>query len=115
VDYWLAEQPGTGAVAQFPFELESVQDHIFFQGIYLKPFLGGFFNAFPPPQFLEIKTVMETFPEKDSIDRLKELGVEYVLIDARYYDNMESVLSEAEANGLTVVKQFDRDYVLMFK
>jgi hypothetical protein len=115
VDYWLAGQPGTGAVAQFPFELESVQDHIFFQGIYLKPFLGGFFNAFPPPQFLEIKPVMETFPGKESIDRLKELGVEYVLVDARYYADIETVLSKAETNGLTLVKQFDHDYVLMFK
>jgi hypothetical protein len=115
VDYWLAEQPGTGAVAQFPFELESVQDHIFFQGIYLKPFLGGFFNAFPPPQFLEIKSVMETFPEKESIDRLKELGVEYVLVDARYYDDIDTVISTAETNGLMLVKQFDHDYVLMFK
>jgi hypothetical protein len=115
VDYWLAEQPGKGAVAQFPFELESVQDHIYYQGIYLKPFLGGFFNAFPPPQFLKITPVMETFPEKQSIDLLKELGVEYVLVDARYYADIGGVLSKAEINGLTVVKQFDHDYVLMFR
>ncbi len=115
VDYWLAEQPGKGAVAQFPFELESVQDHIYFQGIYLKPFLGGFFNAFPPPQFLNIKPVMETFPDKQSIDKLRELGVEYVLVDARYYQDIDTVIRTAEVNGLMLVKQFDHDYVLIFK
>jgi hypothetical protein len=115
VDYWLATQPGEGAVAQFPFELESVQDHIYYQGIYLKPYLGGFFNAFPPPQYLRISPVMETFPEKESIDLLKDLGVQYILIDARYYDDINSVLSSAEANGLTVIKQFEHDYVLVFK
>jgi hypothetical protein len=115
VDYWLATQPGEGAVAQFPFELESVQDHIYYQGIYLKPYLGGFFNAFPPPQYLRISPVMETFPEKESIDLLQDLGVQYILIDARYYDDINSVLSSAEANGLTVIKQFEHDYVLVFK
>jgi hypothetical protein len=115
VDYWLAEQPGEGAVAQFPFELESVQDHIYFQGIYQKPFLGGFFNAFPPPQYLEIKPVMETFPEQTSIELLKQLGVQYVLIDAGYYDDIETILSQAQESGLVLIKQFDQDYVLTFK
>ncbi len=115
VDYWLAEQPGDGAVAQFPFELESVQDHIYFQGIYQKPFLGGFFNAFPPPQFLKIKPIMETFPDRASIELLEQLGVQYVLIDAGYYDDIEAVLAEAEENGLVLIKQVDQDYVLIFK
>ncbi|MGB8253315.1 MAG: hypothetical protein WCF08_08865 [Anaerolineaceae bacterium] len=115
VDYWLAKQPGNGAVAQFPFELESVQDYIYFQGIYQKPFLGGFFNAFPPPQYLKIKPIMETFPEKASIELLKQLGVQYVLIDVSYYADIDGVLVMAEENGLTLIKQIDHDYVLTFK
>ncbi len=115
VDYWLAEQSGDGAVAQFPFELESVQDHIYYQGIHQKPFLGGFFNAFPPPQYLQIKTIMAAFPDKESIDLLRSLGVQYVLIDTRYYSDEATILAEAKTNGLIVVKQFDHDYVLEFK
>jgi hypothetical protein len=115
VDYWLAKQPGEGALAQFPFELEPVQDYIYYQGIHGKPFLGGFFNAFPPPQYLQIRNIMTEFPDKASIALLKDLGVQYVLIDANYYSDIDSVLWNAEANGLTVVMRFDHDYVLEFK
>jgi hypothetical protein len=115
VDYWLADQSGDGGVAQFPFELQSSQEYIFYQSVNLKPFMGGLFNAYPPLQYLKIKDVMAAFPGKESVDLLMSLGVEYVLIDARYYDDMESVLFSAEENGLRVIKQFENDYVLMFK
>jgi hypothetical protein len=114
VDYWLAEQPGEGAVAQFPFELESVQEYIYFQGIYKKPYLGGFFNAFPPPQFLAIQPVMETFPEKASIDLLKQLGVQYILVEGGYYEDIGALLVTTEANGLKLINQIEDDYVLTF-
>ncbi|MBN2677089.1 MAG: hypothetical protein JXR32_03375 [Anaerolineaceae bacterium] len=114
VDYWLAKQPGAGAVAQFPFELESVQEYIYFQGVHQKPYLGGFFNAFPPPQFLAIKPIMDTFPERGSIELLKDLGVEYVLIEGGYYEDIGKILSIAETNGLKVIQQFNDDYILVF-
>ena len=51
VDYWLAEQPGEGALIQFPFWMGEDQNQIYNTLIHQKPYVGGFFNAFPPRQY----------------------------------------------------------------
>lgn len=85
VDHWLAAQQEDGAVAEFPFELEEDQLHVFYTLTHGKPFLGGFFNAFPPPQYQRIRPVMEEFPAPESINALADLGVRYILVHEDAY------------------------------
>jgi hypothetical protein len=100
VDRYLAGQPGNGAVAQFPFYLEEDQLHVYYTLYNGKPFLGGFFNAYPPEQYRRIRPVMEGFPDGASLDELKALGVRYVLIDIRAYADPASVDRGLRAHGL---------------
>ena len=46
VDAWLAGQPNTGAVAQFPFSEESSQGLTYDTLVNQKPSLGGNFNSY---------------------------------------------------------------------
>jgi hypothetical protein len=92
VDRWLAEQPGLGAVAEFPFELQEEQSHVYFSLTHGKPILGGFFNAFPPPQYRRIRPVMAGFPDVASIQLLQELGVQYVILGKSRYPSASATL-----------------------
>jgi hypothetical protein len=100
VDLWLAQQPGSGAVAQFPFSQEADQDQVFYSSIYNKPFIGGFFNAFPPAQYVRIQPVLEKFPDPDSIALLRSLGVQFVVIDTRQYPDLASLETKLLGLGL---------------
>jgi len=111
VDYWLAVQPGDGLVAQFPFYQEEDQDQVYNTLIHGKPFLGGFFNAFPPPQYSRIRPVMEGFPDQASLDLLQALHVEYVIIDSSAYAEFPTVLQTIKDLGMRSVGVFGKDHV----
>jgi len=100
VDEWLAIQPDTGAVAQFPFSLESEQSQVYYTSVYNKPFLGGYFNANQPEQYTRILPVMKSFPSVESVALLKQLGVTYVLVDASQYANFSAVDQDLRSFGL---------------
>jgi hypothetical protein len=111
VDYWLASQPDDGAVAQFPFYEEEDQDQVYDTLIHGKPFLGGFFNAFPPPQYTRIRPVMDNFPDKASVDLLRELKVKYVIVDSSAYADFPSIQAGIDRLGLEFKGAFGKDYV----
>jgi hypothetical protein len=111
VDSWLASQSGTGAVVQFPFSQVEDQEQIYYTSIYNKPFVGGFFNAFPPPQYVRIRPVMETFPSEESISVLRGLGVQYVLVDSRSYDDFAPIQQAVESLGLRFLAAIDGQFV----
>ena len=111
VDYWLAEQPGDGAVAQFPFYQVEDQDQVYNTLIHGKPFIGGFFNAFPPKQYLKIRPVMEGFPDETSLALLRDLHVEFILVDGTAYEKFIGVQEAIEDLGLKLMAVFDDDYV----
>jgi hypothetical protein len=98
VDEWLAAQTASGALVEFPFE--SDQAELYYTLIHNKPFLGGNFNAFPPPQFQRIKPVLSSFPDRDSMDLLRSLGVRYVLVHTGRYPDFEEVDRLATELGL---------------
>lgn len=111
VDTWLAQQPGEGAVIQFPFIQGEDQDQTYNTLIHRKPFVGGFFNAFPPAQYSRIKPIMEKFPDPESIAMLPKLGVEYVLVDADEYSDVEALKSTLAGYGLHFAIQLDDQLV----
>jgi hypothetical protein len=111
VDTWLAQQPGDGAVIQFPFIQGEDQDQTYNTLIHQKPFVGGFFNAFPPAQYTRVKPIMEKFPDPESIAMLPELGVEYVLVDADEYPDVQALKSTLAGHGLHFATQLDDQLV----
>ncbi len=111
VDAWLAAQPGDGAVAQFPFIESEDQEQTYYTLVHGKPFIGGFFNAFPPPQYARIRPVLEHFPDAQSAALLSELGVEWVLVDSRRYPDLPALRATAEGLGLRFVQQVGDEMV----
>ncbi len=111
VDYWLATQPDTGAIAQFPFSDESSQGQVYDTLVSQKPYLGGFFNANSPEQYLRIQPVMDGFPTADSVVLLKELGVAYLVVDSKAYTNFEDIDTTIQSFGLRLLNISGEDYV----
>jgi hypothetical protein len=111
VDAWLANQPDTGSVAQFPFSQESDQDQVYNTIVNQKPYLGGYFNANQPEQYLSIKPVMDGFPSPDSVAMLKQLGVAYVVVDSSQYSDYPDVTRSIQALGLQLLHVSEAEYV----
>ena len=114
VDYWLAQQPGQGAVAQFPAEQLEDQDQVYNTLIHGKPFIGGFFSANQPPQYLKIRPVLNSFPSRESVDLLRELGVEWVLLDKDRYPDFALVQETAVGLGLAYIDTIGEQAVFRF-
>ena len=107
VDAWLAEQPGQGAVAQFPFIQAEDQDQVYNTLVHGKPYIGGFFSANQPEQYLRIRPVLESFPTTEGAALLRELGVEWVLFDTTQYPDFAPVRASVETVGLRYVDTLD--------
>lgn len=111
VDLWLRDQPGEGAVAQFPFSLQEDQSHVYYTAIHRKPFLGGMFNAFPPPQYQRILPIMDSFPNDESIRELRDLQVEYVIVHGASYPGFPDVEARILQAGLCAAITLEGEHV----
>jgi hypothetical protein len=105
VDTWLASQPGDGAVVQFPFSIAEDQEHTYYTLVHGKPYVGGFFNAFPPAQYKRIKPILMNFPDKDSVNLLRELKVRWVLVEPTQYCDWNKTNGMIERFGLSLEAQ----------
>lgn len=114
VDTWLAAQPGQGALAQFPFIESEDQEQTYYTLIHGKPFIGGFFNAFPPPQYQRIQPVLAGFPDAPSVALLRDLGVEWVLVHTPRYADFGALRAICAELGLQYVTQLDDQAVFIF-
>jgi len=113
VDYYLAEQTDQGALVQLPFEKAEDQENTYYTLIHGKPYIGGFFNAFPPPQYVRISPVLVTFPSEESIDLLNQFDVVFVLVDSNSYSNMTEIRAQLEANKMVFAGQFEEQYLFI--
>jgi hypothetical protein len=111
VDNWLAAQPNTGAMAQFPFNEESSQGLVYDTLVNQKPFLGGYFNANSPEQYSRIFPVMNTFPSQKSVSLLTQLGVTYVVVDSSQYRNFLDIDQKIRLLGLKLLNVSGNEYV----
>jgi hypothetical protein len=100
VDEWLVSQEAAGALVEFPIEKIADQAELYYTLTHGKPFLGGSFNAFPPPQYRRIKPIMDAFPNRDSVELLRTLGVRYVLVHTNDYSNFEEINRRILEQGL---------------
>jgi hypothetical protein len=111
VDEWLATQPDTGAVAQFPFSQESDQIQVYNTLVHGKPYIGGYFNANQPEQYLRIQPVMNKFPSAKSVSLLEQLGVAYVIVDSSQYSDYAKVDEKIQSLGLSLLHVSEGEYV----
>jgi uncharacterized membrane protein YagU involved in acid resistance len=114
VDAWLAQQPGQGALAQFPFIQVEDQDQVYNTLTHGKPFIGGFFSANQPEQYLRIRPLLDAFPTSEGAHLLRELGVQWVLFDTRQYPNFDALRPQVEALGLRYVTTIENEAVFEF-
>ena len=115
VDVWLANQPGQGALAQFPAILLEDQDQVYNTLTHGKPFIGGFFSANQPEQYLRIRPVLDQFPSPEGVELLRELGVQWVLFDTLRYPDFSQVRAQVENLGLHYVDEIDHQAVFELK
>ena len=115
VDYWLAEQPGEGALIQLPFSQAEDQEHTYYNLTHKKPYVGGFFNAFPPEQYLRIRPILENFPDDESAALLRELDVQYALVDVDEYHDEAALRSACQALGLEPLVKIEDQLVFAIK
>ena len=126
VDEWLAEQPEDGSVMRYPFWLNDDQAGTYYTLYNEKPFIGGFFNAFPTDQYQRVKGTMDGFPSEESLKLAEELGVSFFLVEEEElqqaaadgsvpWGSPEELFAAAEALGLTECGTFDGVHVFMNK
>lgn len=81
VDGWLAQQEAEGSVMRYPFYLNDDQSGTYYTLYNEKPFIGGFFNAFPTDQYQRIRGVMDGFPSEESLKLAGDLDVSFFLVE----------------------------------
>jgi hypothetical protein len=113
VDSWLAQQSDDGAVMQLPYYQLENQEVIYGQLIHGKPFVGGFFNAFPPEQYRRIKPAMEGFPSAESVEMLREMKVRYIVVDVKEYGSLAELRASCEQLGLDFAGDFEGEAVFL--
>jgi len=114
VDLWLADQPTNGALVQMPFSESVDQAQIYYTIFHEKPFVGGFFNANKPLQYQRIEPVLNEFPDKRSIDLLRDLNVEYIVIDQNAYQDYADLEHSLKTMNLTKITELDGQSVYTF-
>lgn len=114
VDFWLATQPSTGAVVQMPFSESVDQAQIYYTIYHQKPIIGGFFNANKPIQYQNIEPILIKFPDPESIELLRELNVEFIVINSSSYDNFSDVENYLNKHQLIRLTEKDGQYVFTF-
>lgn len=107
VDLWLAQQPGKGAVAVFPFRRQVDQDLVYYSLYHGKPYIGGFFSANYPDQYWRIQPDLDTFPSGQALERLRALGVEYILVEEASYHQPGEVLRACRGLGMPLLAEVE--------
>lgn len=111
VDYWLARQKKTGAVADFPLINLKKPENVYYTCIHQKPYIGMMGLAYLSPQMRRIEPFLQSFPDEKSIQLLRELGVRYFIVDGRYYKDMPLMIATLKQMGVRLKKEIDSFYV----
>ncbi|MCH8876595.1 MAG: hypothetical protein IIA89_07200 [Chloroflexi bacterium] len=117
VDDWLATQPNTGAVAQFPLHIARDQKQLYYTLVHGKPIIVPHAD-FDTLQFVRVESSLKEFPAAESIETLRELGVRYILVDGNWYserhllDDIQLALAD---QGVNLINSVDEQYVYILE
>lgn len=139
VYYWLKDQPENTTVLELPIPSNVLKDpvkqtyrHAFMQDLSIldrdsveayrnyfsllhgKRTVNGY-SAYAPPLYLEAVEKSSRFPDPSSIEALKKINVDYIIIHTKQYfpDVKEQIeYSLGRENGMEVVTRFNDDIVV---
>ncbi len=88
---WLAEKAKPGPIIELPFHKKIGHDavYMYFSIFHRKRLVNGYSGFFPPAIFY-IREVFKTFPSPASLDILKTLGIKYVVLHPRMFEDTKS-------------------------
>jgi hypothetical protein len=59
-------------------------EYMYWSATHWSPLVNGY-SGYAPPDYMETMSLMETFPDDESVARLRQLDVRYVLLHESYY------------------------------
>lgn len=103
---------------RYPFCLNDDQAGTYYSLYQEKPFIGGFFNAFPTEQYQRIKDLMNGWPSEESVAEAKALDVSFFLVEREEtekaiadgtipWGSVDELSAAAERLGLVLKGSFD--------
>lgn len=113
VDQWLATQPVTTVTAALPTYHDGVNYRVLFGSIYHARHMPSYMHpAHIPPAYRDFATRAQDFPAISSLMDLRELGLDYLLLESHYYNNpylppWSEVSAKLAAAGVPVVATLD--------
>jgi hypothetical protein len=110
VERWLAQQPGTGAVAEFPLWKAECGSGLYASAQHGKPVAYGY-GAFFPSGYRQARPTLWGFPSAPSIALLQTWGVRYVLVGAVSYGAQWPDVQQriSQLGDLRLVAMFDEE------
>ena len=96
-------------IVELPFEdWELAPDFMYWSTYHWNPLVNGY-SGYQPRSYMETMERMRTFPDDSSVDRLKELGVRYVVLHEYYFtakDATKLMTAIAERPDLVLIGRF---------
>ena len=91
---WLAQQPGDFAILEIPLPTrpeEVFQDapYVYFSTYHWKKLVNGYSGFIPPGYTRLYQEELKGFPSEETLRRIHQLGVRYVIIHLSYYPQPE--------------------------
>ncbi|WP_174583035.1 glycosyltransferase family protein [Candidatus Methylacidithermus pantelleriae] len=114
---WLGQQEQSTVVAELPADIEHNFWYMYFSTYHWRRIVNGY-SGFVPDQFFDIQERLGSFPERESVDLLRALGVDLVIVHGDGYsgEHREALENALENNPeLVLVQRFGGDSVYRIK
>ena len=132
---WVATTPPESVFIEMPIYTWDMQPYVFaenmreyYSTIHFKKMVNGASGYSPEPWMQMVRKIMSTFPSKDSVNILRSLKVDYIILHKSEYDrlekdkviiqerlfkNGEQTYNELMKNeGIELINKFGEDYVI---
>ncbi len=132
---WIATTPPESIFIEMPIYTWDMQPYVFaenmreyYSTIHYKKMVNGASGYSPEPWMQMVRKIMSTFPSKDSVNILRSLKVDYIILHKSEYDrlekdkviiqerlfkNGEQTYNELMKNeGIELINKFGEDYVI---
>lgn len=91
---WLAQQPGDFAILEIPLptrpeEIFGDAPYVYYSAYHWKKLVNGYSGFIPPGYTRLYQEELRGFPSKETLSRIQQLGVRYVIIHLTYYPQPE--------------------------
>ena len=135
---WLSTTPMNTRIVEMPIynwnmfpyaSQEQIRDY--YNTVYFRKTMNGASGFSPPPWQITVTGLLKTFPDKKSINSLKRIGINYIVVHKKEYDKLNADHYKVDSvriksgnqvvnllkqdKSVSLTKQFDNDYVFRIK